>query len=176
MNAQREIRARWPRFLPRDERGQGLAELVITLPFLLLLALGLIEVSRAIEHSHTMSGLTREGANIASRGTALNDALTITRANQSASGLGTGGGAIASRIEVVAGVPRVVAQVASTVYAVLSRVGRQDSTATPYVTAGLLTGGRYFVVELFVPYQPITGFDRLLPGMIPGTLYDRSLF
>ena len=68
------------------------------------------------------------------------------------------------------------AQVASAGYAGLSRVGRQDSTATPYVTAGLLNSGRYYVVEIFVPYTPITGFDRLLPGLIPGTFYDRSLF
>jgi hypothetical protein len=160
----------------RDERGQGLVELVICLPFLLLLALGLVEVSRAIETSHVMSGLSREGANVASRGSTLNEAMTITRANQAASGLGTGGGVIASRIQVTGGVPRVIAQVASTGYAGLSRIGRVDSLATPFVTAGLLNGGRYYAVEIFVPYTPITGFDRLLPGMIPGTLYDRSLF
>jgi Flp pilus assembly protein TadG len=159
-----------------DDRGQGLVELVLTLPFLLLLALGLIEVSRAIEASHIMSGLTREGANVASRGSTLNEAITITRANQEAAGLGSGGGAIASRILVTGGVPRVEAQVASAGYAGLSRVAQSDSIATPYVGAGLLDEGRYYVIELFVPYTPITGFDRLLPGMIPGTLYDRTLF
>ena len=94
-----------------DNRGQGLVELVITLPILLLLALGLIEVSRAIEADHVISGLTREGANLASRGSTLAEAVTVTRANQAASGLGTDGGVIASRIEVSGGVPRVVAQV-----------------------------------------------------------------
>jgi hypothetical protein len=160
----------------RDARGQGLVELVLTLPFLLLLALGLIEVSRAIEADHVMAGLTREGANLASRGSTLTEAMTITRANQLASGLGTDGGVIASRIEVSGGVPRVVAQVASTGYDGLSRVADADSVAAPYSASGLLDGSSYFVVELFVPYVPITGFDRLLPGMIPGTLYDRTLF
>ena len=159
-----------------DRAGQGLVELVITLPFLLLLALGLIEVSRAIETNHVMAGLTREGANIASRGTTLSEAVNITRTNQVASGLGTGGGAIASRLLVSGGVPRVEAQVASTGYAGLSRVAQLDSVASAYVGAGLLDGGRYYVVELFVPYTPITGFDRLMPGLIPGTLYDRTLF
>jgi hypothetical protein len=159
-----------------DNRGQGLVELVITLPILLLLALGLIEVGRAIEADHVISGLTREGANLASRGSTLAEAVTVTRANQAASGLGTDGGVIASRIEVSGGVPRVVAQEASAGYAGLSRVADADSVATPYAAAGLLDGGRYYVVEIFVPYVPITGFDRLVPGMIPGTLYDRTLF
>src|SRR5688572_9579496 len=101
------------RSLSRDERGQGLVELVITLPFLLLLALGLIEVSRAIEASHVMSGLAREGANVASGGSTLNEAMTITRTNQVASGLRSDGGVIASRLLVMGGVPRVEAQVVS---------------------------------------------------------------
>jgi hypothetical protein len=66
--------------------------------------------------------------------------------------------------------------VASTGYAGLSRVAQVDSIANAYVGAGLLDGGRYYVVELFVPYTPITGFERLMPGLIPGTFYDRTLF
>jgi hypothetical protein len=48
--------------------------------------------------------------------------------------------------------------------------------AVPYQGTGLTEGRRYFVVEIFFPYASITGFDRLLPGMLPEVLYDRTIF
>jgi Flp pilus assembly protein TadG len=157
-------------------RGQGLTELTLALPTLLLLGLGLIEVSRAIETNHIMSNLTREGANVASRGGSLDAAVALTRANQAAVGLGTSGGVIASRIVVTGGVPRVAHQVVSAGLSAASRVGMPDSVAVAYQSAGLSEGESYYVVELFLSYVPVTGFNRFLVGLIPETMYDRSLF
>jgi hypothetical protein len=55
-------------------------------------------------------------------------------------------------------------------------VGLPDSVAIPFQGAGLTEGRSYYVVEIFFPYTSITGFDRLMPGLTPGVLYDRSLF
>jgi Flp pilus assembly protein TadG len=157
-------------------RGQGLAELTLALPVLVLLALGLIEVSRAIETSHMMSTLAREGANLASRGGTLVNTVDLTRANQAAVGLGTSGGVIASRILVTGGVPRVAEQAVSSGLTDPSRVGMPDSVAVVYQSSGLSEGESYYVVELFLTYVPVTGFTRLLTGLIPETLYERTLF
>jgi len=65
----------------RSKRGQGLIELGLALPILLLLSLGAIEIANMIDARLVLSHLTREGANMISLGTpadqpgANNDAL-----------------------------------------------------------------------------------------------------
>ena len=75
-----------------------------------------------------------------------------------------------------AGVPMVVDQVATTGYAGLSRLGLLGAPATPLVGQGLSTGKFYYVVEVFAPYQPFTPLDALVNGIVPDTLYDRTVF
>jgi hypothetical protein len=165
------------RLLWRCRRGQGLTELALALPALMIIALGVIEVNRAIETHQIMSTLTREAANLASRGGTLEETVDATRSNQAVAGLGSDGGVVVSHIVIEeSGAPRIISQVTSSGFANSSRVGLQDSIALPYQSVGLTEGGSYFVVELFLPYTSITGFDRLMPGLIPGVLYDRTLF
>jgi Flp pilus assembly protein TadG len=164
------------RALRRCERGQGLTELVLTMPMLMLLALGMIEVNRAIETHHILSTLTREAANLASRGSTLTEAVNATRANQAATGLGSDGGVVASHILITSGIPKVVSQVSSSGYNGQTMVGLPDSIARPYMTAELTEGRDYYVVEIFLPYRSVTGFDRLMPRALPSVLYDRTLF
>ncbi|MFN8009076.1 MAG: TadE family protein [Terriglobia bacterium] len=57
--------------------GQALVEFAIVLPFLLLLALGVIEFSYAIYAKHVVIKMAREGSNLISRNTSLVDAGTI---------------------------------------------------------------------------------------------------
>jgi len=56
-----------------SQGGQALTELALILPMLLVLALGAIEVSNMIQGYLTLSHLTREGANMISRGIASPD-------------------------------------------------------------------------------------------------------
>jgi hypothetical protein len=74
----------------RSEKGQALIELTLMFPFLLLLLYGTIEIATAISAYHTLTGITREGANLTSRGETPDTALdaivassapTITAAN-----------------------------------------------------------------------------------------------
>lgn len=162
--------------LRRDRSGQGLVELTLAIPFLLILALGIVEVGRMLETIHNMSNLTREGANAASRGSTMQAVVELTRLNQSANGLGTNGRVIVSRLRVDDGVPQVIEQVALPVTGVVSRLGQPGDEATPYLGSNLQEGRTYFVVEMFLPYQPITPFGGLVEGIVPETLYDRTLF
>lgn len=159
-----------------DERGQAAVELALLAPFLLVVFCGVVEVANVIEKRFVMSSLTREGANVASRGASMAQALTATRQNQAANGLGVDGGAVVSRLMVTDGVPVVVEQVATGDYGQLSRVAQVDSVAVPYLSAGLREGQRYYVVELFIPYEPLTPLHKLFEDHIPESLYDRSLF
>jgi hypothetical protein len=160
----------------RSERGQGLVELTLTLPLLLTLTFGVLELGMLLDISHSISGLTREGANMASRGGDLDSVLAVTSFNGAAVGLQTGGGVIASEVEVQGGVPMVVDQVATSGYAGLSRLGLLGAPATPLTGKGLSTGKFYYVVEVFAPYQPFTPLNALVNGIVPDTLYDRTVF
>lgn len=60
----------------RDARGQSVIEFALILPLVLLLVLGVIEVGYALQDQHLITKLTREGSNLISRDTTLEDAAT----------------------------------------------------------------------------------------------------
>lgn len=60
----------------RNISGQSLVEFTLTLPLLLLLVLGIIELSYALYDQHVIVKLAREGSNLISRQTTLYDAAT----------------------------------------------------------------------------------------------------
>jgi Flp pilus assembly pilin Flp len=49
----------------RDERGQAVSELALLLPLILVLVLGVVELSTAINEAMTIAAATREGARVA---------------------------------------------------------------------------------------------------------------
>ena len=63
----------------RSERGQGILEFAIVLPLVMVLVLGVVEVGYALLDQHVVTKLTREGSNLISRNTSLQDALAVMR-------------------------------------------------------------------------------------------------
>lgn len=63
--------------LVRSGEAQSVLEAAIVIPFLILLVLGVVELGLAIDHSHLVSALSREGSNLISRETELEDAATV---------------------------------------------------------------------------------------------------
>ena len=57
-----------------SEKGQTLVEMAFVLPIILMVSLGVVEVSYAVLHQHVISRITREGANLISRDVTLLDA------------------------------------------------------------------------------------------------------
>jgi Flp pilus assembly protein TadG len=62
------------------QKGQALVEFALTLPLLLLLALGIIEFSYVLLDQHVLIKMAREGSNLISRNTSLTDAGTAMTA------------------------------------------------------------------------------------------------
>jgi Flp pilus assembly protein TadG len=60
----------------RSSRGQAFIELAIVLPFLILLLLGVAELSYLLYDQHVLIRLSREGSNLISRGDHLGPAAT----------------------------------------------------------------------------------------------------
>ena len=66
-----------PRF--HATSGQSLIEFALVLPLVLLVALGVIETSWALLDDHVVTKLSREGSNLISRDTTIQDATTAIR-------------------------------------------------------------------------------------------------
>jgi len=67
----------------RSDRGQSIIEFAIILPLLLVVVLGVVEVSYALMDQHVVTKLTREGSNLISRDTTLPDAAAVLKAMSS---------------------------------------------------------------------------------------------
>jgi hypothetical protein len=63
----------------RGDAGQSLIEFAVVLPFLVLVAFGVIELSYALLDQHVVTSFSREGSNLISRNTSLRDAVTAMR-------------------------------------------------------------------------------------------------
>jgi Flp pilus assembly protein TadG len=63
----------------KDARGQSILEITILMPLILVVALGVIEFGYALLDQHVVTKLTREGSNLISRDTTIEDAVTAMR-------------------------------------------------------------------------------------------------
>jgi hypothetical protein len=65
-----------------SDRGQGLVEMAILLPVVMMVALGVVDVSYALLDQHIVSKVSREGANLISRDVTLFDAGNVLKKMQ----------------------------------------------------------------------------------------------
>jgi len=162
--------------LVSSDSGQGIAEFALVLPIILMILLGMVEFSNAYDRVHGLAGLSREGANIAARGTALSEVLTTVVANGETLQMSGNGGAIVSRVVVQDGQPVVMSQIASTGYEDESRIMDADSAAVWISMAGFAEGSTHYAVEVFLTYEPITPLGQMFQTVTPPVLYERAIF
>jgi hypothetical protein len=158
------------------ERGESLAELALVLPMLMMILFGLIELGNAFTVSHALATISREGANIASRGAPLADVLRVVVDNGDELGLDVRGGSVASQITIEGGLPRVTKQLATPGYEDRSLIGLIDSVATDLSAVGFFEGSTHYVVEIFYGYESITPMANFLAGVIPDPIYEIAIF
>lgn len=160
----------------RDERGTAVVEAALVTALLGALALAVIEFGNAYSQAHTLTSLSREGANIAARGTELNEAIAIVMTNGDEVNLVSHGGAVGTRIEVIDGTPEVVEQVASSGYSGRSMIGEVGDPAQGVATWDLVEGQTVYAMELFLDYQELTPFAAFAEIALPEVLYERAVF
>ena len=162
------------RHLFRCQRGQSLVEIAISLPLLLIVFLAMVELSHAYDMVHGMGSISREAANIASRGATLAEASTVALNNGRDLGVNTRGGVVVSRIEFAGSTPRVREQITTSGYG--SRLGGVNQSVTALNRAGYSSGTDVYAVEVFLRYEPITPVGQWLSGLMPNVLYQRAVF
>ncbi len=68
----------------RDTRGQSVVEMAMVMPLLVMVVLGVVELSYGLLDQHVVTKLTREGSNLISRNTSLGDAATALQSMSTA--------------------------------------------------------------------------------------------
>ena len=166
----------WYRRLLRNENGQDLVELTMLTPLLLLIVFGIVEFGNILDSQQALSYLTREGANIASRGAGLDEVLATTLTNGAEIQLDTRGGAIVTKIRFEDSVAEVESQITSPGYAMASRIGGPGDQVGSMSDLALGEGSSLYVVEVFYRRPMLTPVMAFFSGTIPEVMYDRAVF
>jgi hypothetical protein len=153
-----------------------MVETVLVTPILLLLLLGLIESGHGLSIKHKMATLSREGANIAARGTTLQQTLDVVMGGGDEIGLSENGGAIITRVIVKNGDPVIDAQLAFGGFENASRLGLADSVAVALQSLSLIEGQVFHAVEILYDYESITPVGNFLPAGWTDEVYERAIF
>ncbi len=140
------------------------------------MAFATIEFGNAYSIVHTMASLSREGANIAARGTSLDTTLSVVTNNGGDISLASFGGTVVTRVQVQGGTAMVVNQVASPGYIGTSRIGTVGNPAQGVSAWGLSNGQDVYEVEIFYRYTELTPLGNLIGPALPDTLYERTVF
>ena len=147
------------------------------LPVLLLLVLGIVEFGNSYDVLHTMTSVSREGANIAARGEPLQEVLDVVMVNGAEIALPERGGAVVTRVTVTGGAPMVADQVWTTGYDQSSLIGDVGEPAAGFGGLVLSEGESYHVVEIFYAYELITPLRNLITAVSPpDEFYQRAIF
>ncbi len=170
-----------------DERGAALVELAICVPLLLIMVFGLIDFSQMIFDNQRMSGLSRQGSDLASRGRSLADTgteigvVTALGVQGASMNIGTQGRIFVTEVAGTSTSPQIVAQQeSSTGIAATSVTASWVSNPTKYLPTNAATvlnaGQTLYVTEIFYSYSPMTPIGGLLETNLASTLYDAAYF
>jgi Flp pilus assembly protein TadG len=159
-------------------RGGAVVELGISLFFLLLMVFGIVDFGRALLYRHALTSMTREAANLESRGTPMDVTLQSIIANSGAADLEHNGCVILSAVERdQRGDLRILRQLSGGSLPSTSRVGSRSSTQVVLPNDGIpLRGQTLYVAEIFVKFEPKTPIGGLLGVRLPPVLYDVAYF
>ena len=162
------------------QSGQALLEFTFTAMILIVMAFGLIDFGRAIYNKQVITNLTREGSNLASRGTTLPDTATAVITGSAPLNLGLNGRVIVTKVtntgSAGAGVFTIAGQESRGGISASSKIGSLGGTAALPTAAQPLPNASVYVTEVFYAFSPITPVGSLLSVAMPSTMYDIAYF
>jgi Flp pilus assembly protein TadG len=170
--------------LRANSSGQSAVELALSVTILLIFMCAAADFGCALNDMQILSELTRQGSNLASRGTTLAQANADLLAGDSGLGLSTSGRVCITQLTQTtpkAGGPYTVAAQAYSLTGIskTSRVAPSGGGTVNLVGApALQTGQSLYVTEIFYTYTPLTGIGALTGNVVgmPSTLYDVAFF
>jgi Flp pilus assembly protein TadG len=175
------------KILRANGSGQAAVELALAVTVLLILMCATIDFGRALNDLQILSELSRQGANLASRGsgtTSCDNLCTAANSVVSASSglnLTTTGKVIITQLTQTtptAGGPYTIAEQASA--GSLSSTSKLGSSGSVSITGApaLQKGQTLYAAEIFYTFTPATGIGAMTNSAIslPTTMYDVAYF
>lgn len=167
-------------FLRRLENrsGQALVEFTFIALLLIVLFFGLIDYSRAILVRQVLVNISREGANLASRGTPLLDALNGVAGSAHPLDIDQDGYIILTEVfRDDNGELRILSQVPRGGKVQPSMVGQTNQASQVNMPTGIPPLGHSVVVaEAFYSFSAVTPIGKLLSGAAPTVIYEAAYF
>ena len=163
---------------PARDSGQAILECALSITVMLILAFGLIDLSRAIFVAQVIANLSGQGSSMASRGTTLANTAAAVAASSAPLNLNTNGRVIVSAVFNSNSVLKLTNQAAQGGITALSHVGSVigGNAGVPASAAPQLNQTVY-VTEVFYNFQAITPIGNFLSKtFLPSQLYDVAYF
>lgn len=165
----------WTKF--SQDSGQALVELAISLSLLITLVFGVIDFTRAIYDIEIMNSLTREGANLVSRGTTLANAASAVVIGSGSLNLTTSGRVILTSVTNQNGAITVSGQISEGGISAISKIGATGKPASLPADVIPQPNQTAYVAEVYYSFQPITPIGDLLNRVLfPSQLYDVAYY
>jgi len=161
----------------RNESGQSLVEFALITLLLMTMLFALIDFGRAILAQQVLTSLSREAANLASRGTPFTETLDAIAVSSGTLDIDQNGYIILSQVSRDdTGKLSITQQMSRGQHPVPSRIGSMGSTPNLPNNQVPSNNQSIIVAEVFAGYNPITPVGQLMNRSLPSTLYDVAFF
>jgi Flp pilus assembly protein TadG len=161
------------------EPGQAAVEFALLASLMLVLLCMAVDFCRAIHSEQLMAGLSRQGSNLASRGTTLSDSAAAVIGGSASLDLSTKGEVIITSVTNINRAYKITDQFSQGGISKNSKVGKgvgNTASVPASATAMLQPGQTIYITEIFYSYQPITPIQNLVKILLPSTLYEAAYF
>jgi hypothetical protein len=160
-----------------SRRGGAIVELALVAVAIFVLLFGMIDYGRALLARHAITSLSREAANLESRGTTFADTLDATIQSSGSLDLRANGFVILTAItRDEDGVARIVRQQSAGGRPMPSRIGSLGGASVSIPNGVPLPGQTLYAAEVSVDFTAITPVANLIGVRMPPSLYDVAFF
>ena len=162
-----------------DESGQAAVEFAMVVTLALVILFAIIDFGRALNYMQVMVGLTRQGSNLASRGTSLAKSAAAVVGGSSPLNLGSNGEVIVTSVATLNRVNVITGQASQGGIPCTSKIGQgvgKPATVPPATATMLQNGQTIFITEVCYSYKPITPLGNFVKMIMPSRLYEAAYF
>jgi Flp pilus assembly protein TadG len=165
--------------LPAAQPGQAALEFAIIAGLIITLVFAIVDFGRAFNQMQVMIELTRQGSNLASRGTPLPDSAQAVVTGDAPLDLNSNGEVIITAVTNNSQGNVITAQVSQGAITNASKVGQGIGSLATIPSSAIVMlqpGKTIYITEVFYTYRAITPVAKLVNIVLPSTLYQAAYF